>query len=225
MIERAYLAAALFTPAQIRVNARIAAIVNAVGMYPFVPSEMSAPIWKGRAPRDCTPAERAMVVQKNKNGMRECRVMIARVSGETKEVDTGVSWEMGYFQCLAEMEEGYIEPDPPLRTLIAYIEPSDRAQSLNLMLAETVHAACYGDAALHECLTALHSAWGVSGALAGSPVPAVQRDTIRLAIEPWHPSKLILHEREPIGYTTPTIVKPRRTALPTVDEVKQRHSK
>src|ERR1700752_3667496 len=97
MKEKAYVAAALFTPAQIRVNSRIAAIVREIDMEPVLPSEVSASVWKRRAPRDCKSEERHQVVDMNIEGMHESRIMIARVSGDTKEVDTGVAWEMGYF--------------------------------------------------------------------------------------------------------------------------------
>lgn len=205
-MSNVYVAAALFTPMQMRVNARIAAIVKEVGMAPFLPSVMSAEIWQGRAPKDCEPWERQAVVQGNVEGMNRARIMIARVSGDTKEVDTGVAWEMGYFFALAkqELEEwghdrsGIVAPET--RILIAYLEPSDRHQSLNLMLAETVSAAVYGDAQLHMCLTAIGR---VSEALGGSPEPTATREHEALAhvLSMWTPDKLIKHEheREPIG--------------------------
>jgi Nucleoside 2-deoxyribosyltransferase len=183
MTDRAYVAAALFTPAQIRVNNRIAAIVRNVGMEPVLPSEMSAEVWKGRAPKDCTREERRQVVSLNITGMLTSRIMIARVSGDTKEVDTGVAWEMGYFRALlsaVQMTDG--RPRIP----IAYIEPSDRVQSLNLMLAETVHAAVYGDAQLHALLSAVQNCHDDMSALS-------------TVLGAYTPDKIIKHEREPIG--------------------------
>lgn len=185
MTDHCYIAARLFTPAQIRVNARIAAIVREVGMEPVLPSEMSAPVWRGRSPKDCTPEERCQVVEMNITGMHGSRIMVARVSGDTKEVDTGVAWEMGYFLALSRvpLHLNYNK----VRILIAYIEPSDREQSLNLMLAETFHAAVYGDAQLHACLTAIRDAEAVGGGLQPEDISA------------WAPDKIIKHEREPIG--------------------------
>jgi nucleoside 2-deoxyribosyltransferase len=213
-----YIAAALFTPAQIRVNARIAAIARDVGLSPFLPSVMSAEIWKGRAPKDCEPWERRAVVEGNIVGMLSSPIMIARVSGDAKEVDTGVAWEMGYFCAIGRFESSMVDvaremdverPDVSPRTLIAYIEPSDRGQHLNLMLAETVSAAAYGDAQLHALLQAIRGAYN-------APEGLRARQLARNLAE-YAPDKLILHEREPIGTAETTIVKPRRTPPPMTE--------
>jgi nucleoside 2-deoxyribosyltransferase len=185
-MSNAYIAAALFTPAQIRVNGQIAAIVREVGLAPLLPSEMSAPVWQGRAPKDCTSEERRQVLDLNINGLHDSQYVIARVSGDTKQVDTGVAFEMGYYKALIDAEiAAYFPITPKRRYLIAYIEPSDSAQSLNLMLAESVDAAVYGQAQLHALLGELVSGRDVEGAL-----------------REHSPDKIVMHEREPIGFAS-----------------------
>jgi nucleoside 2-deoxyribosyltransferase len=181
-----YIAAALFTPAQIRVNGQIAAIVRDVGLSPLLPSEMSAPVWQGRAPKDCTSEERRQVLDLNINGLHDSQYVIARVSGDTKQVDTGVAFEMGYYRALMDFEKPL---DDDRRYLIAYIEPSDAAQSLNLMLAESVDAAVYGQAQLHALLSDLVG--GTEPPVAGA---------IKAILAHYSPDKIVMHEREPIGY-------------------------
>jgi hypothetical protein len=73
-----------------------------------------------------------------------------------------------------------------VRILIAYIEPFDRAQSLNLMLAETVHAAVYGDAQLHALLNIIR-------------IVKEDQEALQVGLAEFSPDKIIKHEREPIG--------------------------
>jgi nucleoside 2-deoxyribosyltransferase len=65
----------------------------------FSPYAASQQIWKGRAPKDCTPAERQQVLNGNViNLMRPTRLLVAWVGGtDDGRVDTGVAWEMGFF--------------------------------------------------------------------------------------------------------------------------------
>jgi hypothetical protein len=101
-----------------------------------------------------------------------------------------VAYEIGYFNAIMDDMDSSTGEDidgiaPSERIMIAYIEPSDRAQSLNLMLAETVSAAVYGDAQLHECLWTL--------------VNSNEMELAAGSLSDWAPDKIILHEREPVG--------------------------
>jgi nucleoside 2-deoxyribosyltransferase len=187
-----YIAAALFTPAQIRVNGQIAAIVREVGLSPLLPSEMSAPVWQGRAPKDCTSEERRQVLDLNIQGLHDSQYVIARVSGDTKQVDTGVAFEMGYYRAVIDFENWTYGDHKDRRYLIAYIEPSDKAQSLNLMLAESVDAAVYGQAQLHQLLTML--------LVTEKRQPCEGKDqSIATLLAKFAPDKIVMHEREPVG--------------------------
>lgn len=174
-MKHAYIAAPIFTENQLRVVSTIGRMLNLQGFEYFSPYEESRSIWNGRAPRDCTAAERKRVIQGNVRGLVGADVLVAWVGGSPK-TDTGVVFEMGYFYALTEYEH-----DDRRRFTLAYVHPLDPQQHMNLMLAETVDAVAYGHAQLSHALELL------------------RHDKPNECRIDFHPSKLILHEKEPIA--------------------------
>jgi hypothetical protein len=84
------------------------------------------------------------------------------------------------------------------------------------MLAETVHAAVYGDAQLHACLTAIQD-WGP--AQMGSDT-----SHSRHPLNPFTPDKIIKHEREPIGLDDPTSMSQAECAPSTYKHLSKPHA-
>jgi nucleoside 2-deoxyribosyltransferase len=181
-----YIAGPIFNPSQLKVIENIKSVIKLHGHTYFSPYEASRPIWNGRAPKDCTPEERQAVVNGNIRSLHECDVLVAWVGGQQSEresADTGTVWEMGYYKALHIMRapgNTYLSGEFAPRVTIAYVDPRDVRQNMNLMLAETVDAACRGMAQLSIALDML------------------KRDTLEMR-ERFAPSKLILQEKEPIG--------------------------
>lgn len=193
-MDKAYLASPIFTPQHLSVVNRIASVASMGHWDYFSPYEQSRPIWNGRAPKDCTPEERKAVVEGNIAGLRWADVLVAWTGGHQHAMasaDTGTVWEMGYFKALMDtpviddkvIGAYYKRP----RFTIAYIDPRDMKQNLNLMLAETIDSAVYGTAQLSQALDMLRS---------NTPKLDMVRET-------FHPSKLVLHERDPLPERNP----------------------
>lgn len=172
---KAYLAAPIFNPAQLAVVTDINNSLVSNNFEVFSPYAASQQIWKGRAPKDCTPEERAAVLKGNIVNLEfPTELLVAWVGGtEDGRVDTGVCWEMGFFYNRTRMNHS------PAHTL-AYIDPADKRQAMNLMLAGTVQAVANGLAELQEAL-ALYRLEGARSMAAA-----------------FHPDRHIQHEREPI---------------------------
>ncbi len=96
----------------------------------FSPFHSSQPIWNGRAPKDCSPADRHQVFTDNYSNVEWADILSAWV-GPDKNPDTGLSWEMGY---------AFASSTP----VLAYIDEQDERQNLNLMLAQSVEAVALG---------------------------------------------------------------------------------
>jgi len=177
-----YVAGPIFSPHQLKVIKGIESVLTMHKHTFFSPYEESRAIWNGRAPKDCTEAERKRVVQGNINGLHKAEFLIAWVGGQLQEshsADTGTVWEMGYYRCLRDAATRLGVGEPGL--CIAYVDPRDLRQNMNLMLAETVDCAVRGMAQL---------------SIAFDMIDHLKHDEM---LERYHPSKLILQEREPIG--------------------------
>lgn len=167
-----YLAAPIFTPDQ---QAEVELLRSTMLMYGnvFSPLHASRDIWKGRAPKDCSPEERAQVLEGNIAHL-ECDVVVAWVGGMGGFTDPGVVWELGYATALNRTGLN----SSPL--IVAYISPSDERQSMNLMIAGTVNVVAKGIPDLSRCLQLLYT------------------EEYEVAFEEFHPDKLLAQEREPI---------------------------
>lgn len=171
---KAYLAAPIFNEHQLAIVAGLKNMLEVFSFQVFSPYEASQGIWKGRAPKDCAPEERAEVLMGNVENLNyPTELLFAWVGGtEDGRVDTGVCWEMGYFHCRKRMgNPGFA---------LAYIHPDDQRQAMNLMLAGTVDAVVHGPADASDAL-ALYTTAGPSA-----------------VVHKYHPDKIIAHEREPI---------------------------
>src|SRR5665213_776626 len=102
-MNKAYIAAPIFTPHHLAVVAKITALLGMHGYDYFSPYAACQPIWKGRPPSECTAEERRRVIWQNIDGLHGCDLLIAWVGGQHRgqaSTDTGVVWEMGYFKSL-----------------------------------------------------------------------------------------------------------------------------
>jgi nucleoside 2-deoxyribosyltransferase len=177
-MNKAYLAAPIFNPGQLRVVKTIHMTLKLLEFEVFSPYHASQSIWKGRAPKDCSQEERDQVLRGNIENLHWANLLLCWVGGtEDGRTDTGVVWEMGYFNALKAIDSRYHATK--LFTL-AYIDPTDNRQHMNLMLAGTVDAVCYGPAQLHRALESL------------------VRGGVDVVKETFHPDKHLLHEKEPI---------------------------
>jgi len=122
-----YLAAPIFTPQQLEVVEFIKTSCEAYHHEVFSPYHNSTDIWQGRAPKDCSPAERRQVLDDNISNIDWCDVLLAWVGGMGGFTDPGVIWEMGYAFRGGKYTLCYIDP-----------EMDAERQSMNLMLAGTV---------------------------------------------------------------------------------------
>lgn len=184
-MNRAYIAAPIFNADQLRVVTAITIMLKMQEWEYFSPYEASQSIWKGRAPKDCSPEERDQVLRGNIDNLVWADTLVAWVGGTVDgRTDTGVVWEMGHFCALQRTFKtcneltkvaGHAE-----KFTLAYIHPTDSRQHMNLMLAGTVDAVAYGPAQLHRAM----------GYLKGGDKEQVY--------ERFHPSKHLMHEKEPI---------------------------
>lgn len=176
---KAYLAAPIFTAHQLAVVGGIQDLLEHLGYEVFSPYHASRAIWNGRAPSQCTEEERQAVLKGNiMNLDRPTSLLVAWVGGtEDGRTDTGVTWELGYFHNRVVRNDYYHESGngvPPMT--LAYIDPQDKRQNMNLMLAGTIDAVARGGTELQRALS-LHAA--------GLRVQMM---------EEFHPSRNILHE-------------------------------
>lgn len=183
-MRRVYIAAPIFNPNQLKVVRDITIMLKVMEYEYFSPYDNSQGIWKGRAPKDCSQEDRDRVLADNIINLNWAEVLLCWVGGtEDGKTDTGVVWEMGHFNALKR----YGGSDPTARRFtMAYINPDDKRQNMNLMLAGTVDAVTQGPAQLYRALTMLRDETGMG------PIP---REDVR---EQFHPDKLIAHEKEPI---------------------------
>lgn len=138
-----YLAAPIFTPFQLEVVNHLKEIAEGIGYEVFSPYHASRDIWKGRAPKDCSQEERDLVLEGNvKNLQPPTRVLLSWVGGTADgKVDTGVAWEMGYFDAVRMFYPFALLSDS---LSAVFIDPADARQDVNLMLAGTVDAVLHG---------------------------------------------------------------------------------
>lgn len=188
-MDKAYIAAPIFNSQQLAVVRSITVMLKMLEYDYFSPYENSRGIWKGRAPKDCLPQERAQVVDDNINFLHWAQLLVCWVGGtEDGRTDTGVIWEMGNFNALQRYNITSTGTNHPRFTL-AYIHPDDKRQNMNLMLAATVDAVTMGPAQLHNALEMLKDPSGWAPAPAG----------LAHVREHFHPNKLLTHEKEPIS--------------------------
>ncbi len=157
MSMKVYIAAPIFTAYQLGVVQGIKDLLEDLKYEVFSPYHASRPIWKGRAPKECSEAERRQVLLGNVNNLnRPTHLLVAWVGGSrhSRSTDNGVAWEMGYFHNRVTRGDYGTEGPPPLT--LAYIDPMDARQDMNLMLAGTVEAVARGGTELSRAL-ALHS--------------------------------------------------------------------
>lgn len=175
---RTYIAAPIFNQQQLSVVRDITMMCKLLEIEYFSPYENSQDVWKGRAPKDCSPEERGRVLKDNIENLDWAETLLCWVGGTPDgKTDTGVTWEMGHFNALKR----YGGSDPSLlRFTLGYIHPTDQRQTMNLMLAGTVDAVAYGPAQLHRGLEHL------------------RMDNVETVRHMLHPDKLIKHEKEPI---------------------------
>lgn len=175
--RKAYIAAPIFTPEQLAVVECIKYVLTYAGYEVFSPYHASRQVWRGRAPKDCTEEERKRVLDGNVVNLNgPTSLLVAWVGGSrtNKSTDNGVAWEMGYFH--NRVLRGDYQSDSPVPMTVAYIDPIDARQDMNLMLAGTVDAAARGVVQLQRAVS-LH---------AGG-----RYDELR---DEHHPSHLIRHE-------------------------------
>lgn len=183
-MSKAYIAAPIFNAQQLKVVSSITMMLKLQEWKYFSPYEASRNIWKGRAPKDCTPEERAQVLKNNVDKLLWADVLVAWVGGtQDGKTDTGVTWEMGYFRALHDDNNEVGLPDP--KFTVAYIDPTDVRKDMNLMLAGTVDAVAAGPAQLDRCMRMLREDSGINGT-----------DAVR---EQFHPGKSLLQEEAPIS--------------------------
>lgn len=140
-----YLAAPIFNAEQLVVVESIKMMAEAHGHLVFSPYHNSQDIWKGRAPKDCTPEERGRVLDDNIKNIDWCDVLLCWVGGMGGFTDPGVIWEMGYaFAQHNKFQLAYLDP-----------ELDSARQSMNLMLSGTIDAVCLHPADLNAALAAL----------------------------------------------------------------------
>ena len=149
--QAAYLAAPIFNVHQLEVVEAIKTALEVRQFEVFSPYHESRAIWKGRAPKDCTPEERAQVLRGNIQHL-SCKLVVAWVGGyEQGFTDPGVVWEMGYAGALSGTPAAF-DSLPNYPVVLAYIHDTDVRQAMNLMLAGTVDAVAKGHRELSDAL-------------------------------------------------------------------------
>lgn len=187
---KAYIAAPIFNDHQRGVVDEIKEVLEEANFDVFSPYHHSQSIFKGRKPADCSPGERRQVLIGNIENISECPLMVAWVggnsvsddqSGKPSRTDTGVVWELGFMASLSGAPTAFGNPPNDNRLTIAYIDPSDGQQSMNLMLAGTVDAVTIGILDLKMALAQLK--------LKGPEM---------LQKAGWHPDKVLAKDQEPL---------------------------
>jgi Nucleoside 2-deoxyribosyltransferase len=151
---RAYLAAPIFNPEQLRVVEHLLNELEEAGFSTFSPYHASQMIWNGRAPKDCSDEERKQVLKGNIEHLH-CDLLLAWIGGYPEGfTDPGVVWEMGYCAALSGAPAAYGRLPVINRPIVCgYIDDSDMRQSMNLMLAGTVDAVVKGHTELIHFLS------------------------------------------------------------------------
>ena len=142
---KVYIAAHLFTQHHIDVINALKESCEMAGAEVFSPYHFSQKIWNGRKPADCSQAERDEVLQANIDNLAWADVLLCWLNRDgdyAGRPDTGVVWEMGYFNALAKADEWEGMRSFPGRITIGYVHPWDPmpASGLNLMLTGTMNA-------------------------------------------------------------------------------------
>lgn len=186
--KKVYIAAPIFNAAQLQVVNRITMMLKLLEFDYFSPYEASRDIWKGRAPKDCSEEERKEVLNGNIDNLHTSDILLAWIGGtENGKTDTGVVWEMGYYNAISDYRRFLNNESDAVRLpnalTMAYVDPTDKRQSMNLMLAGTVDAIVYGPAQLQRALETLRR---------HGPV----EDEVRRV---YNPEKGVLHEVEAVG--------------------------
>lgn len=127
-MSKVYLAAPIFNPQQLEVVEMLKGEIE-YGHEVFSPYHNSVNIWQGRAPKDCSPEERGLVLEDNITHIDWADVLFAWVGGMGGFTDPGVVWEMGYAYKAGKFTLAYIDE-----------EMDAERQSMNLMLAGTISA-------------------------------------------------------------------------------------
>lgn len=179
MVVEAYLAAPIFNERQRTVVTEMKVIMESAQLQVFSPYHASREIWRGRAPMDCTPEERAQVLRGNVQHLH-CDIVVAWVGGnEGGFTDPGVVWELGYAAALSGAPAVW-GSDATVPFTLGYIAPTDVRRSMNLMLSGTLDAVVLGHTELSlACELAAKRYW----------------DRIRTT---FHPDRLLQQEKEPI---------------------------
>lgn len=139
---KAYIAAPFFRPHQLQVVTNLHVLVSELGFEVFNPYEASRAIWAGRPPAECGPDERQAVLNQNRKAIKEAHVVVAWLRGTGGPfTDQGVVWELGYATGILCR---------PLT--LGYLAEDEAADDVNLMIAESLDAACQG---LHDLAAAL----------------------------------------------------------------------
>jgi nucleoside 2-deoxyribosyltransferase len=141
---RIYLAGPIFNPEQLGVIQYLKETAEAHEHEVFSPYHNSQGIWAGRAPKDCSPSERAQVLEDNIKHLYWCDVLLCWVGGMGGFTDPGVVWEMGCAYAEGKFQLAYIDE----------AMDSER-QSMNLMLAGTIDAVCRSWVEINAALGAL----------------------------------------------------------------------
>lgn len=179
-MDKCYIAAPIFNKNQLQVVNSIHMMLKLLEYEIFSPYHASREIWKGRAPKDCSQEERDQVLRGNIDNLHWAELLLCWVGGtEDGRTDTGVVWEMGYFNALSDWRIR-AAPEGMQGFTLAYIDPTDKRHNMNLMLAGTVSAVCYGQAQLHRALEMLRQ----------------DQQEVRREFDP---DKQVIHEAEPIS--------------------------
>lgn len=179
-MDKAYLAAPIFNAEQLRVVRDMHMDLTMLEFQVFSPYHASRDIWKGRAPKDCSPEEREQVLRGNIDNLHWADLLVSWVGGtEDGRTDTGVVWEMGYFNALSDYRRSTQTKQKAFT--IGFVHPTDKRQNMNLMLAGTVDAVAYGPAQLHRALVLCRDN---------------DCDAVR---EQFNPNLQIVHEKEAIA--------------------------
>lgn len=129
---KVYLAAPFFTPGQRHVVARIRERLERFDHHIFDPELESRSVWKGRAPAECTDADRRQVLNLNRQGIMHADAVVAWLRGTGGNfTDQGVVWELGYAFAMGIPTIGFVAME-------------ETAQEVNLMIAASI------DAVVHE---------------------------------------------------------------------------
>lgn len=181
-----YLAAPIFNPHQLEVVSMMKREIEEADHAVFSPYHESRDIWNGRAPKDCTPAERRSVVFQNVRRLDWAHCVLAWVGGYPEGfTDPGVLWELGYAGCRSGVPA--IETSlPRVPFSVGFIHDSDTRRGMNLMLAGTLDYGVKGEGELGVFLRHL----------ADLSDSAIDAHTLK---EMYRPENVLMHEEGKIS--------------------------